>query len=119
MKKNAFGQLDHRKEPRMTRFEPPSSGRREFTRRERSIIDCLSRGLSNKQISLELGLTEGTARTYIARVRAKDPEHTSRYAMIRVKVRDDLSIWLGRWSDRLPADCLAELLSILSQQGLE
>ena len=37
----------------------------EFSSRELPVIKCLSRGLLNKEIAFELGLTEGTVKEYV------------------------------------------------------
>lgn len=38
------------------------------TRREIQVLDCLERGMANKQIANELGISEGTTKIYFARI---------------------------------------------------
>lgn len=42
-----------------------------LTERERDVLACLGRGLSNQQIADELSISEGTAKTHVSRVLAK------------------------------------------------
>jgi DNA-binding NarL/FixJ family response regulator/predicted ATPase len=44
--------------------EPPALA--SLTERERDLMRCLARGLSNRQIAAELGLTHGTVKVYIS-----------------------------------------------------
>ena len=43
----------------------------ELTPREREVLDLIARGLSNKRIALELGLSEKTVKTHVGHVLAK------------------------------------------------
>jgi DNA-binding NarL/FixJ family response regulator len=42
-----------------------------LTPREREILECIVRGLSNKEIALELGVSEGTVRIHVSHVLEK------------------------------------------------
>ncbi|MBO1751128.1 response regulator transcription factor [Actinotalea sp. BY-33] len=43
----------------------------ELTEREREVLGCLGRGLSNAELALELSVSEATAKTHVSRVLAK------------------------------------------------
>ena len=70
-----------RRAPRMTRpaavADPASSRARTrattqpLTPRERDVLTCVCRGLSNKQIARELGLAEKTVKTHVGHIFAK------------------------------------------------
>lgn len=42
-----------------------------LTPRERDVLTCLGRGLSNQEIAAELGMAEATAKTHVGRILAK------------------------------------------------
>ena len=42
-----------------------------LTRRERDVLACVARGLSNRAIAAELGMAERTARTHVSNILAK------------------------------------------------
>jgi DNA-binding NarL/FixJ family response regulator len=42
-----------------------------LTRRERDVLACIARGLSNRAIATELGMAERTARTHVSNILAK------------------------------------------------
>jgi DNA-binding NarL/FixJ family response regulator len=50
---------------------PPPSALAELTAREREVLEQLTRGLSNAEIAQTLYITEGTAKTHVARILAK------------------------------------------------
>lgn len=49
----------------------PPAGLDELTPRERDVLTCLGRGLSNAEISAELVITEATTKTHVSRVLTK------------------------------------------------
>jgi len=53
------------------RTAPPAGALAELTAREREVLEQLTRGLSNAEIARTLYITEGTAKTHIARILAK------------------------------------------------
>jgi DNA-binding NarL/FixJ family response regulator len=61
MRSNARG------EPRA----PATAGLERLTSRERDVLGCLARGLSNRAIAQELGMAERTARTHVSNILAK------------------------------------------------
>ncbi len=50
---------------------PATSGLQRLTSRERDVLGCLARGLSNRAIAEELGMAERTARTHVSNILAK------------------------------------------------
>jgi len=48
-----------------------TAGVRRLTSRERDVLACLARGLSNRAIAEELGMAERTARTHVSNILAK------------------------------------------------
>jgi DNA-binding NarL/FixJ family response regulator len=55
---------------------PGADGRTEaalarLTARERDVLDCVARGMSNRAIAEELGMAERTARTHVSNILAK------------------------------------------------
>ena len=50
---------------------PPGDPFAELTSRERDVLRCLGRGLSNKEIALELTVTEITVKGYVSTVLSK------------------------------------------------
>jgi DNA-binding NarL/FixJ family response regulator len=57
---------------RQPSFTPrPSEVLTRLTPRERDVLDLLVRGLSNPEICRELGISEATAKTHVARVLQK------------------------------------------------
>ena len=48
-----------------------SAGLQRLTSRERDVLRCLARGLSNRAIAEELGMAERTARTHVSNILAK------------------------------------------------
>ena len=50
---------------------PTTTGLERLTSRERDVLRCLARGLSNRAISEELGMAERTARTHVSNILAK------------------------------------------------
>jgi len=48
-----------------------SAGLQRLTSRERDVLGCLARGLSNRAIAEELGMAERTARTHVSNILAK------------------------------------------------
>ena len=59
-----------------TRVRPRSEGDGEaalgrLTGRERDVLACVARGLSNRAIATELGMAERTARTHVSNILAK------------------------------------------------
>lgn len=58
---NAFAQTSERKP-----YDPQA-----LTPRERQVLACVARGLSNVEIAVELDMTEATAKTHVSRVLGK------------------------------------------------
>jgi DNA-binding NarL/FixJ family response regulator len=56
-----------------------------FTGRQKQIVDCLKAGLSNKEISAQLGISESTVKFHIAKIFAKLDVHDRR-VIIRAAV---------------------------------
>ena len=50
---------------------PATAGLQRLTSRERDVLRCLARGLSNRAIAEELGMAERTARTHVSNILAK------------------------------------------------
>ena len=50
---------------------PATRGLDRLTSRERDVLGCLARGLSNRAIAAELGMAERTARTHVSNILAK------------------------------------------------
>jgi DNA-binding NarL/FixJ family response regulator len=50
---------------------PATAGLQRLTSRERDVLRCLARGLSNRAIAEELGIAERTARTHVSNILAK------------------------------------------------
>ena len=50
---------------------PTTTGLDRLTDRERDVLGCLARGLSNRAIAEELGMAERTARTHVSNILAK------------------------------------------------
>ena len=50
---------------------PTTAGLQRLTARERDVLRCLARGLSNRAIADELGMAERTARTHVSNILAK------------------------------------------------
>lgn len=63
----------------------PTPRRATLTRRELQVLQFVARGCSNKRIGHELGLTEGTVKTYLRRLRmrlgARDRTHAVIHAL--------------------------------------
>ena len=94
-----------------------------MTRREHQVVEQLALGKTNKEIGAVLGLTEGTVKVYVRRVKQKDPEHNSRYSFVKFLVRDHervmacrLNSWIRQWGELLPGLALAELQIIMADQ---
>lgn len=51
--------------------EPQSEQRGRFPRRQAEILGCLRKGMANKQIAIELGVSEGTVKVHIRRIMQK------------------------------------------------
>jgi DNA-binding NarL/FixJ family response regulator len=51
--------------------EPGDEREAELTPREREVLDLIARGLSNKRIAVELGVSEKTVKTHVGHVLAK------------------------------------------------
>jgi DNA-binding NarL/FixJ family response regulator len=62
--------IDHYLGSPSTNAAPPSA-LAELTARERDVLEQLTRGLSNAEIAQTLYITEGTAKTHVARILAK------------------------------------------------
>lgn len=94
---------------------------RALTDREKQTLDCVGRGLTNKELATEMGITEGTAKAYVMRVRVKDPMHRNRYAMCQTRLAEQLDAWRVAWQSpmrmMLPA-CWDELEGILNPPRL-
>ncbi len=56
----------HPEAQRILMRPPERSPLAELTPRERSVLERIARGRSNRQIALELGLTEGTVKGYVS-----------------------------------------------------
>jgi DNA-binding NarL/FixJ family response regulator len=56
--------------PRHRRW-PSMNGARDLTRREREIIACVARGMTNVEIARELGVSTGTVKSHLSSVFAK------------------------------------------------
>lgn len=66
--------------------EVPSFKKYDFTEREREIIQAISEGLSNKEISKKLFISEGTVRNYITNILDKtNLEHRTAIAVNYLK----------------------------------
>lgn len=63
--------------------EQQSGGLTGLTARERAVVGLIARGLRNRDIAVELGLTEGTVKVYLHRI----------YAKLRVNSRTELAIY--------------------------
>ena len=97
-----------------------------LTPREKQIVDCLSRGLRNKEIANDLGLSIGTVRVYISRMQDKYGARYNRYSFVLLKARDyqrcraiELNEWIERWRETLQPQALAEIQSIMCRQVAE
>ena len=66
--------------------EVPSFKKYDFTEREKEIIQAISEGLSNKEISKKLFISEGTVRNYITNILDKtNLEHRTAIAVNYLK----------------------------------
>ena len=72
------GRGRHRRPPDARRRGRRAGGERagragldQLTARERDVLACLARGLSNRAIAEELGMAERTARTHVSNILAK------------------------------------------------
>ena len=54
----------------VARPEPPPELEK-LTPREREVLDCLGRGLSNAEIAVALDMAEATTKTHVSRILAK------------------------------------------------
>lgn len=51
--------------------KPHDPGLTELTEREREVLSCIAKGLSNKQIALQLSITEGTVKGHVSNILSK------------------------------------------------
>jgi DNA-binding CsgD family transcriptional regulator len=94
-----------------------------FTRRERQIVEQLALGKRNKEIGFALGLSEGTVKVYLSRLKQKDPEHNNRYSLAKYLLRDHervmairLNDWIAAWGVSLPEPALLAIQGIMADQ---
>jgi len=97
-----------------------------LTRRQRSIVDGLAKGLTNKEIATACGIAEGTVKGNIYTLFAKYGHRYTRYTfpllLAREHERDraiELNTWIERWKEHVPADALVEIKLICQSQVAE
>ncbi len=91
------------------------------TPRQKTLIDLLSLGLTNKEIAYRMGITPESVKTYLYNLRQKFPDLRSRYGVVRVALRDHervvairLDEWIKAYGDALGPEALAGIRAILS-----
>lgn len=97
-----------------------------LSNREKQVVSQVALGLTNKEVAARLGLSEGTVKTYLSNIKSKDPEHGTRYTLVKHLLRDQervrairLSEWLKKWEGSLLPECKAEIHALLATQVSE
>ena len=95
-----------------------------LTKRQQQIVNGVQRGLTNKQIAIELGLSHSMVKEYVCDATRRTG--FDRFNLIRFVLREHerqqavrLNEWVKKWADRLPEQSAAEIKAILAQQIAE
>lgn len=92
-----------------------------LSNREKQLIELVARGLPNKQIAFDLGISEPTVKFYLREIYRK--VGGNRHQLIRLAVLDHeriqairLSQWLKTFGSELSESAYIELNQILAEQ---
>jgi DNA-binding NarL/FixJ family response regulator len=73
--------------------EPPSVS---FSPRQRQILDCLRRGMANKQIALALSMSEGTVKVHVCKIMRKlNATNRTQVAMMTLSLSPEIGALPG------------------------